>query len=406
LIVLLLVAIVATAAYVLTRNRNAPATPIATFRTAKVTAAPIAHTLRVSGQTGARNYANIVTPMMRGGRQQFGQLTLLKLAKGGTRVHKGDLLAEIDPQTAQDALDDAVASLEQADMDLKKKEAEQALSWENLQQTVRVAKADLDKARLDSGAAEVRTDVDRELLKLSVEEAEARYKQAQADIDPTKAGYASDMRIQAITKERLQKQKERLEENLRKYKIYAPIDGLVVLESTSRGGGGDRAQIQEGDQVSPGMPIMKIVNPDSMEVQGTVNQSESSQLRVGLPAAISLDAFPGLTFKGKVYSIGAMAMGGQRVNYFIRNVPVKIAIEGSDSRLIPDLSAAADVQIATAPSGPVVPLGAVKYENGKPVAYVKKGEQFERREIQLGISSNTHAQVLAGLQTGDEVRLN
>jgi multidrug efflux pump subunit AcrA (membrane-fusion protein) len=243
-------------------------------------------------------------------------------------------------------------------------------------------------------------------LKLSVEEAEARYKQAQADIDPTKAGYASDMRIQAITKERLQKQKERLEENLRKYKIYAPIDGLVVLESTSRGGGGDRAQIQEGDQVSPGMPIMKIVNPDSMEVQGTVNQSESSQLRVGLPAAISLDAFPGLTFKGKVYSIGAMAMGGQRVNYFIRNVPVKIAIEGSDSRLIPDLSAAADVQIATAPSGPVVPLGAVKYENGKPVAYVKKGEQFERREIQLGISSNTHAQVLAGLQTGDEVRLN
>ena len=59
-------------------------------------------------------------------------------------------------------------------------------------------------------------------------------------------------------------------------------------------------------------------------------------LTAGSPAReFAFDAFPGLTMKGRIYSIAALASGGWRQNYFIRSIPVRVAIEGSDPRLIP-----------------------------------------------------------------------
>ena len=86
-----------------------------------------------------------------------------------------------------------------------------------------------------------------------------------------------------------------------------------------------------------------------MQVEGSVNQAESSEFRVGQVAKIKFDAFPGMEFNGKVYSIGALAAGGLRsASAYIRNVPIRVKIEGSDPRLIPDLSASADVVIEKA----------------------------------------------------------
>jgi hypothetical protein len=60
-----------------------------------------------------------------------------------------------------------------------------------------------------------------------------------------------------------------------------------------------------------------------------------------------VDAFPDLKFKGRIHSIGALATrSGMGESYWVRSVPVKIAIEGNDPRLIPDLSAWAFVESA------------------------------------------------------------
>jgi multidrug efflux pump subunit AcrA (membrane-fusion protein) len=161
-----------------------------------------------------------------------------------------------------------------------------------------------------------------------------------------------------------------------------------------------------GDRVFPGQQFMKIVDTTKMEVDGVLNQTESGDLRIGQSALIKLDAFPELEFKGKVHSIGALANGGFRNSYYVRNVPVRVKIEGSDPKLIPDLSASATVTVEHAESGPLVPLSAVASEDGKRVAFVKAGEKFESREVQLGVSNGTHAAVRSGLQPGDQVRVN
>jgi hypothetical protein len=151
---------------------------------------------------------------------------------------------------------------------------------------------------------------------------------------------------------------------------------------------------------------MKIVNTKSMQVEGSVNQAESDEFRIGQRGRVRFDAFPGMEFDGEVYSLGALAAGGMRGSAYMRTVPIRLKIAGFDPRLIPDLSASVDVVIEKAEAPVLVPRAALQTEDGKTVAYVKKGENFERREVTLGLQNATHAVALAGLNSGDFVRLN
>jgi hypothetical protein len=98
-------------------------------------------------------------------------------------------------------------------------------------------------------------------------------------------------------------------------------------------------------------------------------------------------------------------VGGWRQNYFIRNVPVRLSIEGADQRLIPDLSGFADVVIEEKDRATLVPLNAVYQEGSKNFVYVKQGEKWNKREVTLGSSNNTHAVAMSGLSGDEEVRL-
>lgn len=373
------------------------------YRTAKVTVGPYLRTLRASGVTGARLYANITAPRLRGFESRS-QMELLNVVKNGVWIKKGDTLAQIDPGYLVDHVDDIKSTIAQAELDVRKREAEQYVEMESLLQTLRVSKAQEDKARLDNQAAEVRTDVERELLKLSLEEAGARYKQSQLDVPQKKLIQSAEIKILGFTKERHVRHRDRHQNDIKAYTVISPMEGMVVLSSVFRGGG-EGQQVQQGDQLNSGQPLAKIVNPSSMQIEGNVNQAEATDIRVGQKALIGLDAFPGLTFKGKVYSIGALAVGGWRQNYFIRNVPVRLSIEGADQRLIPDLSGFADVVIEEKDRATLVPLNAVYQEGSKNFVYVKQGEKWNKREVTLGSSNNTHAVAMSGLSGDEEVRL-
>ena len=405
--ILLLLAIAglgAGAAYLLSGKTQTPKpAPEINFQVAKAAPSTIQRVLRISGQTSARKYFNVTAPMLRG--PEAGKaLVLIKLVKSGAPVKKGDLIAQIDAQATEDHLDDIVDQVRQGNADIVKRKAEQAVEWETLQQTLRQAKSDYEKAKWDAKPAGILTDIERELLQLNVEETEARYKQLQENLKFQRSAFDAEIRILEITKERQQRHHDRHALDLVKYVINAPMDGLAVMQPIFRGG--EMGQIQEGDQVGPGQLFMKVVDPRSMQVDARANQAESSLLRIGQRVTVHLDAFPGVQLPGSIYSIGALAVGGWVQNYYIRNVPVNITIEGFDPRLIPDLSASGDVVIDQADNVLTVPLKAVHRRNGKPTLLVKKGDAFEHREVSLGIENDEKVEITAGLSAGEEVRIN
>jgi HlyD family secretion protein len=402
-LVLLLAVLAAGAAYLLRpRLERKPAAQAAAVRTFKMVPTTVHRTMRVAGTTSARNFANIVAPMIRG-REASSTLTLIYLAKSGAIVKKGDLIAQIDAQASKDHIDDVHALVVQADGDVRKRKADQAIEEENLRQSMRLSKATLDKAKLDYGAQEIRTAIDQELLKLTIEESEARYKELVEEIKITEVSHAAEIRILELTRDRHVRHRDRHKNDVERFTMYAPMNGLVVFQSIWRGG--DMGQVQIGDQVSPGQPFMKIVDPASMQLEATINQVDSEEIRIGQPAEVRFDAFPELRVQGKVQSVGALAVGGWRLSYYVRAVPLTINVASTDARVIPDLSASGDVLLQQKENILAAPIEAVHTENGKSLVYVKQGDQFAPREVKLGLESNTRVAVLAGLSEGDEIAL-
>jgi hypothetical protein len=112
-------------------------------------------------------------------------------------------------------------------------------------------------------------------------------------------------------------------------------------------------------------------------------------------------------FEGHIEILGAIAVPGARsASNYLRSLPVRIRIHGSDSRLIPDLSASADILLEKHENQTLVPRSAISEEGGKLFVYVKKGDTFERRPVAISKQNYHQAAVLSGVAAGEEVALN
>jgi multidrug efflux pump subunit AcrA (membrane-fusion protein) len=195
---------------------------------------------------------------------------------------------------------------------------------------------------------------------------------------------------------------ERAKRNLQRMVVKAPISGLVVMLMTHRGA--EHVPIQEGDQIWPGQPYMQVVDCRSMVVNAILNQVDVDQLRLGVPARISFDAYPGLELPGTVVSIGSYARSGGFRGAFVKELPVRLKLDQTDPRVIPDLSVSADLLLEKEDDATYVPREAVfSGEGEKTFAFVKNATGWEKRELELGLASHTFVNVTAGVNEGEIV---
>ena len=96
------------------------------------------------------------------------------------------------------------------------------------------------------------------------------------------------------------------ETNAERMAIQSPIGGMAVLKSIWKSN--TMAEVQEGEEVRAGVPIVDIVNPNAMRVRARVNQADINELRVGQPVRVGLDAYPDLHFRGKVAQISPLGV--------------------------------------------------------------------------------------------------
>ena len=100
-----------------------------------------------------------------------------------------------------------------------------------------------------------------------------------------------------------------------------------------------------------------------------------------------------------------LAVKGMWETYYIRNIPVRILIDGRDDRLIPDLSAWAHVPVERQDKGLMVTAEAVRAEAGTNVVFVRNGVRFEKRPVEVGLRTPTQVALLSGVRPGELVAL-
>jgi HlyD family secretion protein len=370
--------------------------------TARVHRGRIDPALRIGGSISATRFVNVAAPVLQAPDQGRG-LTLTYVAQSGARVRKGQLIAQIDDQDIRDHLDDVVASIAQSELDIKRRKAQLVAQMENLKQGLRVAKVAWEKAKLDAIAIPVRNVMLQESLRLAEEEYKLAYEEAVKQMPLTEERQLADLKLYELSYEHDIRHRDRHMLDSRRCKIEAPMDGMVVMQTTYRGG--EMNQIKVGDQLAPGQPFMRVVDPRSMQLDAMMSQAESQMVHLGQHATVHFDAFPDIEVEGRVQSVGAFAMGSRRVNYYIRRIPVRVRIETSDARVIPDLSASADVSTAAETDGLIVPREALNEAEGKTVVYVKEGDNFLPHQVDVAGTTNTEAAVRSGVEEGQEVAL-
>lgn len=348
---------------------------------------------------------------MGGGGGDF-SMTLQNLAKPGSRVTKGQIVAEFDRQFMLNRLEDYKSSMAQLNASMKKLVSEIDLYIVQHRQTIDVAKANLEKAQLDMKTLPVRGEMDAERLRLALEEAQAQLKQLQGEVRLVDNSAAAQRKIAELEQKAAELELRRVQMTADRMLMKTPIDGITVMQQIFAGS--EFRQIQEGDQIYPGQFFMQIVEPGSMVINSTVNQVDAERLRIGQKASVRFDAYPGLELKAHVVSVAAVTKtGGFRAN-FVKEIPVRLKLDTMDDRVIPDLSVSCDVVIDSEESkgeqSVIVPREGLFTDGegatSKRFVWVRSGAgQWARRDVETGLSNHVQAVVRDGLKPGEVIAL-
>lgn len=308
--------------------------------------------LRLKGTTEAVQARGMIAPLLSG--QQVNSLTIIHLAASGTRVKQGDLLVEFDRQAQRrDFVDKQTDYRKLVDQVLQEQAKESAARAKDQTELTQAEDA-LRKAELEVQKAELVSRIDAEKNQETLDEAKATYDQLRETFDLKRKATQAAIRILEIQRDRTQQTMMHAQSNADLMQIRSPIDGVVVLSTIWKQG--VMAEVQEGDKIEPGMPFMQVVNPAQMEVRVLANQQDFPSLRAGQSAKVRLDAYPELVFPAQVEQLAPIAESGSFSDK-VRQFAVVVSIHGNDPKLMPDLSAAVDVDLGAGNDGRSVPGG-------------------------------------------------
>jgi membrane fusion protein (multidrug efflux system) len=294
--------------------------------------------VRLSGTVEAVRATTIMVPRLAG--QNASTLVITRMAKPGSSVVPGDLLIEFDPQDQIRNAMDKRAEVVDLEGQIKKRKAELAISHATDETAVAQAQHDLERAKLDLLKADFVSAVEGEKNQLAFEQFTAKLAQLkETEALRDKAG-AADVRILEIRRDRSNDALHHAEDNAKRMTVYASFGGVVVVKSNWKGN--TMAEIQVGDDLRPGLPVLDIVDPSAMQVRARVNQADLGFVRSGEAAKIRLDAYPDLVFDGQVDLLAPLGVTSgmtPTVHFFT----VVVSIRGTHPKLMPDLTASVDI---------------------------------------------------------------
>lgn len=218
-------------------------------------------------------------------------LVVMNVWEGDT-VKAGRVLAELDSTNVKARLTEAIAQRQQMLANLR-------LNKENLKTVtanLQLAEIAFHQAELNYQRAKVQYE-GQAIPEESYQNMEEAYKSARVKMDVSKrqieaaqaqveAGEAAIAAADASI--------ESVRVSLDYYRITAPVDGVIA-----------KRWVLPGDMIQPGQTLFTLNQGDAVWVSVYLEESKFQNIRLGQPATFTLDAYPELTFSGKVFYIGS-----------------------------------------------------------------------------------------------------
>jgi RND family efflux transporter MFP subunit len=359
-------------------ERQAPEVEVA--RATQVVAAAGGSTdlpvLVASGYVVARHSSDV-------GVKVGGRLARLRFEEG-TRVRKGEVMAEI----------------EHADIDAQLEASRRSVAEADAQLVQAVASRDEDNRSYDRQRALMKDGITTDAALTSAQAAAAvsaaRVKSAEAAIASARA------RVRVT------------EEALENTNVRAPFDGVVIKKRAEVGETVSPFGVQ-GQSSREGGAIATIADLGELEVQTEVSENSVAKLTPAMPAEVKLQAYQEQVFKGRLRQIFPSADRAKAI------VEVRVTILNADAHVKPEMTAsvtfqekrAAEASRAAAdpapqPAAPVVliPKRTITEQGGQPAVWVVTGGTAARRAVKLGRERLDQVEVAGGVVPGEALILN
>ncbi|MEX2270940.1 MAG: efflux RND transporter periplasmic adaptor subunit [Vicinamibacterales bacterium] len=274
----------------------------------------------------------------------------------GDVVSQGQVIASIEDNEIRQQVRQAEAAAQVAAATIRQREAD-----------LKFARTNLDRSR---------SLFDRQLLpRQSLDDADARYQAAQAQLDLARA-----QNNQAAA--RLQE----LQLTLGNTIIRSPVTGFV----------GQRF-LDVGGFASTNQPVFSVVDIRLVRLVANLVERDVKRVRTGTPAVVEVDAFPGERFTGRVGRVAPI------FDPQTRTAQMEIEVPNPTGRLKPGMYARVELRVAEKPDALSVPRNAMVDQQGARGVFVVEGNVAKFRAVETGIQGPVQVEVVAGLREGERV---
>jgi len=314
----------------------------------------------------------------------------------------------------------------EADITIAKEELQRAddkVNWsEQLAADGYITRTELEADKLAKKKAQIDLDLAQGALQLlnqythqrNLDQLKSDQEQAAMALERTKRKAAADL-VQAeaelkAKESEYSRQKDKLEklnQQIAKCRLTAPVDGMVVYATTGKPNfRGSTEPIEEGRQVREREEIIYLPTTAEMTAEVKVHEASLRKVRAGMPVRLTVDALPGKVFWGKVSKIGLLP-DAQAVwmNPDLKVYNTQIEIEGDAGELRPGMSCRAEIVVEQYADCLYVPVQSVVRVGGKPVVYVRSSKTALPREVEVGLDNGRMMHIVGGLKDGESVLL-
>ena len=378
------------------------ANPRVDIPTALVTRGEFVDYLELHGQLKALKSVSVNAP------EDAEDLQILRLARSGSRVNKGDVVVQFDVTKLQQELAEDRSALRAAEAEIKQTQAQSRIVEEQDSTDLLKARYDVESSKLDASKQEVVSKIEGEEAGLQVADSESKLKQTEQKLRSDQSGAAADLDGKKQKYDKALYDVQQAERKIASLTLRAPSGGVITLLPNYRASGvfGRAPDFKEGDGAWPGAAIVEIPDLSTLRVEARIDETDRARVSLGQAAAIRLDAVPDRDFRGSISRISTLATADFSAGWpFPRNFDIEAGLDSADARLRPGMNATARVAVERIPNAILIPAGAAFQKSGETLAYVRRGREFEARTIQVARRGESQLMVSEGLRPGDRVAL-
>jgi cobalt-zinc-cadmium efflux system membrane fusion protein len=168
--------------------------------------------------------------------------------------------------------------------------------------------------------------------------------------------------------------------------VNAPIAGRVIQYNAVLGA-----------MIEPTSEIMTILNPTTLCIDAEIYEKDLAKIKTNQEVQIAVPAYPEETFTGRIYYIGDI------VHPETRTITVRTRVPNKDFKLKPGMFADIKILLDQRENAVTVPIEAVLDDLDKKIVFVREGENFLCKTVEVGPKFNGYIEIKKGLKIGETI---